>query len=93
MRQSVDLSTHGRLSDSCWPKAAELRGNLHSAKDVAQFVFGPFQHALLFLRKIFAGAVDVKVQHRHRRLIWFGFTPFATLGRAFQRDRDFSRIC
>jgi len=72
---------------------AELRENLRSAKKVAQFVFGPLQHALLFLRKIFAGAVDVKVQHRHRRLIWFGFTPLATLGRAFQRERDFSRLC
>jgi hypothetical protein len=44
---------------------AELRENLRSAKKVAQFAFGPFQQAPLFLRKIFAGAVDVKVQHRH----------------------------
>jgi len=66
---------------------------LGPAKYAAKFVFGAFQNALSIFRKIFSGAIDVKVQHRHCRLIWPGFTPLATLGRAFERERDFSRIC
>jgi hypothetical protein len=39
---------------------------LRAVKDIAQFVFNPFQNALLLLWKTFPGAIDVEVQHRHR---------------------------
>jgi len=46
----------------------------------------------LFLRQIFSGAVDVKIQHRHRRLICRAFSSFTPLGRTFQRQRNAMRI-
>ena len=51
--------------------------NSFSAEYLTQFVFGTFENALAFFRKIFAGAVDVEVQHRHGGLIWFRFATFA----------------
>ena len=67
--------------------------HLCSPKDIAKFVFGVFENTLLFLRQIFAGAIDVKVQHRHRRLIWLRFASLAVLGRSFQRERNPARVC
>jgi len=64
-------------------RSFEERQWLLSSKHVSQFVFCPFQDALLSLRKVFAGAVDVEIQHRHRRLVWRAFAPFALLSRAF----------
>jgi len=43
-----------------------LGATLISTKRASQFVFGSLQNTLLFLWKIFAGAIDVKVEHRHR---------------------------
>src|SRR2546429_561960 len=37
---------------------------LRTVKHISQFVFSPFQNALLLLRKIFPGAIDVEVQLR-----------------------------
>ncbi len=50
------------------------------AECFAQFVFGAFENALALFREIFPGAVDVEVQHRHRRLIRFRFAAFAAFG-------------
>jgi hypothetical protein len=44
---------------------APQRTRLRSVENIAQFDFGPFQNALLFLWKIFSGAIDIEVQHRH----------------------------
>jgi len=62
--------------------------HLCSPKDITEFVFRLLENTLLFLRQIFAGAIDVKVQHRHRRLIRLCFASLAVLGRPFQRERD-----
>ena len=63
-----------------------------SGKGFPQFVFGAFQDPSLSLRKIFPSAVDVKIQHGHRRLIRCAFASFAPLGRTFQRQRNAMRI-
>ena len=63
--------------------------SLISCKNVSQFLFGVFERSLTTFRKVLSGAVDVKIQHRHRRLIRLGFAPFAALSRSFQRERDF----
>jgi len=38
---------------------------LLAVENAAQFAFGAFENALLLLWKIFSGAIDVEVQHRH----------------------------
>jgi len=51
------------------PPRVTCRGGLSfcsfAAENVAQFAFGAFQNVLLLLWKIFPGAIDVEVQHRH----------------------------
>jgi len=39
---------------------------LFSAKHLSQIAFGTFENALLFLRQVFAGTIDIEIQHRHR---------------------------
>jgi hypothetical protein len=67
--------------------------HLAASERLTQVVFSPLKNALLVLREIFASAVDVKIQHRHRRLISCAFASFAPLGRTFQRQRNAMRIC
>jgi len=66
--------------------------SLRPMENVAQFVLCPLQDLLLFFRKRFACAIDVKVQHRHRRLIRSALAPFAGLSRALQRQGNPTRI-
>ena len=66
----------------------KVNATLRPAKHIPQFVFGPFQHALLLLRKGFARAIYIEVEHRHRGLIRRALAPLAGLGRAFERERD-----
>ena len=77
------------LSHLCGDNAFHLR----TAKNVAQFVFSTFEDALLLLRQIFPGAIDVEIQHRYRGLIRRALASGAPLSRAFQRERDLARIC
>src|SRR5436190_11753748 len=53
-----------------------------------EFILGAFQNPLLLCRKSGAGAVDVKIEHRHGRLIGRSFAPVAAFSRAFQRKRN-----
>jgi hypothetical protein len=75
-----------------WQRVEDNVFHLPTAKGLPQFVFGVFQDLLLFLREIFPSAVDVKIQHRHRRLIRCAFTSFAPFGRTFQRQRNAMRL-
>jgi len=61
-------------------------------KDTAQFFLGVCQYAFLLRRKARAGAIDIKIQHGHRRLIRIRLAPVALLGRTFQRKRYPARI-
>jgi len=67
------------------------RVGLISSEKFSQLVFGARECALSAFGQILAGAIDVKIQHRHRRLIRLCLPTFAPLRRAFQRERDFSR--
>ena len=64
--------------------------DLISPEHIAQFVFRALERSLSAFWKIFPGAVDVEIQHRHGRLIRLGFAPFAVLSRALQGEGDFS---
>ena len=75
-----------------WQRVEDNAFHLRTAKGLPQFVFGAFEDLLLSLREIFPSAVDVKIQHRHRRLIGRAFASFAPLGRTFQRQRNAMRI-
>jgi len=44
------------------------------------------------LGKIFTGTVNIKIQHRHGRLIRRSFAPFAVLRGTFQGERDLVRV-
>ena len=66
--------------------------HLAAPERLTQFVFSPLENALLVLRQIFSSAIDVKIQHRHRRLIRCAFASFAPPGRTFQRQRNAMRI-
>ena len=74
-----------------FPTRPEIAFHLRAPKDVAQFTFRLFQNALLSLRQIFAGAIDIEVQHGHGRLIRPRFTALAPFGGAFQRKRNLPR--
>jgi hypothetical protein len=76
--------SHQRIATACRDSAFHLR----SPKGLAQFVLRVFENTLLFLWQILAGAIDVKVQHRHRWLIRLRFASLAVLGRAFQRESN-----
>ena len=61
--RAIDI--RGQGWQSCKNLRARCRARLRSAKDVAQFAFGPFQNTFLLLRKGSAGAIDIEVEHRH----------------------------
>src|SRR5262249_54181660 len=61
-------------------------------KRFPQFRFGSSQNILLLFRKARTSAVDIEIEHRHRRLIWRALAPAAGLGRAFQRKRNPARV-
>src|SRR5215208_1034036 len=63
-----------------------------AAEDLAQFALGALEHALLPLGEVLAGAVDVKGQHRHRRLVGRALAPLAGFSRTLQRQRDLVRV-
>lgn len=65
---------------------------LGTTEGLPQFNFSAFQNLLLSLRQIFPSAIDVEVQHRHCRLIWRAFAPFAPFCRTFQRQRNTMRV-
>src|SRR5438552_3078642 len=52
-----------------------------AAERLPQLAFGAFEQLFLPLGEILAGAIDVKSQHRHRRLIRRAFAPLAGFGR------------
>jgi hypothetical protein len=79
------------MKPHCSQRGPEVAFHLRAPKDVAQFIFRLFQNALLSLRQIFAGAIDIEVQHRHGRLIRPRFTALAPFGGAFQRKRNLPR--
>src|SRR5204863_10135913 len=51
-----------------------------------------FERLAPSLRELFAGAVDVERQHRHRRAIRLALPSMAPLRRPFERARDGARI-
>src|SRR5690554_5267218 len=55
------------------------------AESLAQRVLGFFQPLPVGLVEIFAGAIDVEHEHRHRRAERIGLAPLARLGRALER--------
>jgi hypothetical protein len=57
--------TNGKAGLCCSHQRSRLQC-LRTVKHISQFVFSLFQKALLLLRKVFPGAIDVEVQHRHR---------------------------
>jgi len=63
-----------------------------AAKDIAQFTLAAFKYSLPRFGKIFTGAVDVKIQHRHGGLIRRPLAPFAAFSGAFQGTSDFARV-
>jgi hypothetical protein len=84
-----------RKAQSLWQPVEESPRRpfrLGTAKGLAQLGFSAFENTLLSLRQIFAGAINVKVQHRHRGLIWRSFASFAPLGRTFQRQCNTMRV-
>src|SRR6266567_291822 len=70
----------------------ESRYRSGAAECFAQFVLGAFEHVLLPVGEVLAGAVEVEGQHRHRRLVRRALAPLAGFGRAFQRQRDLMRV-
>ncbi len=61
-------------------------------KSLAQLTLGANQNIFLFGGKVRTCAVDIEVQHGHRRLIRIGFAPRAGLGGTLQRKRDSARV-
>lgn len=61
-------------------------------KDLAQLVLCFGESFGLFCGKAGAGAIDVKIEHGHRRLIWAGFAPPAALGGSFERKSNLTWI-
>src|SRR5205823_6107199 len=55
--------------------------------EVSKFVLGALEHLALLRRERASGAIDVEVEHRHRRAKRCAFAPFATFGRSLERAR------
>jgi hypothetical protein len=91
LRRTAITNDKVGLCCSGWDQRSRLQ-RLRTVKHISQFVFSLFQNALLLLWKVFPGAIDVEVQHRHRRLIRRAFAPFAMVGGAFERERDLAGI-
>ena len=99
---SFDLNFIGRKAKSanisrqkpqlCCQRVEDNAFRLVTPERLTEFAFSALENALLVLRQIFSSAVDVKIQHRHRRLIGRAFSSFTPLGRTFQRQRNAMRI-
>src|SRR5438874_5576027 len=63
-----------------------------AAEGLAQFVLGALEHALLPLREVLAGAIEVEGQHRHCRAVRRTLAPAAGFRRALQRQRNLMRV-
>ena len=91
--KSVNISRqNSQLSCQRVEEVPRRSFHLSAPERFTEFVFSSLENAFLVLRQIFSSAVDVKVQHRHRRLIKCAFASFAPLGRTFQRQRNAMRI-
>ncbi len=62
-----------------------------SMEYLAQLRLGPIQDLSPSGRERFAAAVDLEIEHRHRRPEGARFAPLARLSGPFQRQRDLSR--
>jgi hypothetical protein len=62
-----------------------------SSKYVTELVFGAFQDSSSAGWQRFSDAIDVEIQHRHRRLKRAGLSSPAPLSRSFQRSGDRAR--
>ena len=63
-----------------------------SAEILPQFVLCLFKCPFLLVRQLFAGAIDVESQHRHRRTIRARLAAMALLGRALDGICDLFRV-
>lgn len=57
-------------------------------EEVFEFFFGLFKNFLSFGGEVFAGAIDIKIEHGHGRLVGGAFASWANFGRAFERKGD-----
>lgn len=62
------------------------------AEHLPQLLLGVRQYIFLPGGKLRPGAIDVKIQHGHRRLKWAGLATMTALGGMFQRKRNAMRI-
>src|SRR5262245_8006903 len=74
--------------DARWGPAPET---LCAPEGFAQLAFGALQHILAVLRQAFAAAVDVEVEHRHRRLIGCALAALAGNCGPLERLSDCAR--
>jgi len=76
------------------PAGHFLLGEQHLclAENFLQLHFCRLKNSPLLAAQIFAGAVDVKIKHRHRRLVSRAFAARAFLGRTLQGQRNPPRI-
>src|SRR5499426_809601 len=78
----------------CWRTHASpdgLRPASCPVKGLAQFALGLLEHGLAPLRQALAPAVDVEIQHGHRRLIRRALAALAGDGGPLERLRDLAR--
>src|SRR5438874_1440288 len=60
--------------------------------ELPQLPFGRLEHLALRARQAFAAAIEMEVQHRHRRAERRALAAAAVLGRALQRARDLAEL-
>src|SRR5438067_656394 len=77
------------LSDR--PRSARSLDRL-TAEGAAQLVLRACQRPPSRGAQLAAGAIDVEVEHRHRRTERIGLAPTASLGGPLERARDLRRI-
>src|SRR5690349_16916469 len=65
------------------------RASWFAAERFAQLALGLLERALACFWQVPARAVDIEVEHRHRRLERRALAPLAARRRMFQRLRDF----
>src|SRR6516162_5658663 len=75
-----------------WPGSQPACTRSLAAEEFACFLLGLLKYLSLRVRKVFTGAVDVKVQHRHRRLVGRALAPCADIGGMLKRPRDLGRV-
>ena len=87
--RGIGCQAIGKWSRAAWSASKHI--HRLTIKQPAQLDFCLIEDTSALGREASAAAIDVEIEHRHRRLEWRGFASVTREGRALERDGDLLR--